>query len=212
MAKRHHNALLEIEQEKEVINLYQTGLSLEAVGNKFGLSLGSVRNILLHYGKKPRSSGPKLKNFSQEQIKEICDLYKNGMSQEKIAKEKKTSQTIISRLLRRSGFDCGVKSKDKHHNWKGGVINANGYNMILIDKDSPFYCMANSMGYAMEHRFVMAKHLGRFLNKNETVHHINGDKKDNRVENLQLRQGKHGKNQVFICCDCGSKNIKSAPL
>lgn len=67
--------------------------------------------------------------------------------------------------------------------YKGGIwIDKEGY-ILLKTLGHPF---ANSHGYVREHRLVMEKHLGRYLKPEEVVHHINGNIRDNRTENLQL--------------------------
>lgn len=50
-------------------------------------------------------------------------------------------------------------------------------------------------GAIFEHVFIMSNHLGRPLTKGETVHHKNGVRDDNHIENLELWSNRHGKGQ-----------------
>ncbi len=69
---------------------------------------------------------------------------------------------------------------------KGCKINSNGYELTYLNPDNPFYSMSGITGYALTHRIIMAQYLGRMLLSREQVHHINGDRLDNRIENLNL--------------------------
>lgn len=84
----------------------------------------------------------------------------------------------------------------RHPSWKGGKhIDSNGY--ILIYKPEHPYC--DSRGYILEHRLVMEQYIGRFLLPSEDVHHINGNRQDNRIENFQLLT--HGQHSTITHTD-----------
>ena len=88
----------------------------------------------------------------------------------------------------------GAESK----NWKGGRIrDRRGYIGVRLQPNDFFYSMINSKGYVLEHRLVMAKHLGRCLQPWEIVHHKNGIRDDNQLEGLQcITNSEH--NQITI--------------
>jgi flagellar basal body rod protein FlgC len=72
--------------------------------------------------------------------------------------------------------------KNRYHRLRNGHSTERGYVVIW----NPKHPMARKTGYVLEHRLVMAEHLGRNLEPHEHVHHINGNRMDNRLENLEL--------------------------
>jgi hypothetical protein len=115
-------------------------------------------------------------------------VYNQFLSLNKTAVYFGVSKKLILNYMKRFNIPRYIRPKkvkeikvDTYH--KGYITTWNGYRKVKAPKDYPY---KDNKGYVMEHRLVMETHIGRMLESNEEVHHINGNKADNRLENLQL--------------------------
>ncbi len=109
------------------------------------------------------------------------------------------AEKIMTAARIRRSKSCGCYKKEgsyapkgiNHSQWKGGFHYNGGYKFILNKK----HPNAKKSGYIAEHIFVMSEFLQRPLLKTEVVHHKNGIKDDNRIENLELWSHSHPSGQ-----------------
>lgn len=77
--------------------------------------------------------------------------------------------------------------------WRGGRINMHDGRIAVYAPDHPKACLFGGT-HILEYRLIAENKIGRYLNDNEIVHHINGDPTDNRPENLEvMTQAEHAK-------------------
>ena len=85
-----------------------------------------------------------------------------------------------------------ARNGDKGANWHGGMQTTKaGYRLVLC----PGHHRADPRGYVMEHILVWEKESGTMLPDNCCIHHLNGIKDDNRIENLCVML--HGAHTAF---------------
>jgi hypothetical protein len=80
--------------------------------------------------------------------------------------------------------ECVLRSGNLNANWKGGRVKHKAGYVMRLCPDHPR--SSNNNGYVFEHILVMEEFLNRYLIPGENVHHKNGVKDDNQIENLEL--------------------------
>lgn len=202
-------------ERQTVVRRYENGDFAKDIAADLHTSLSKVYDAIREVGLPLRGVGQQPWKPTKKELAQLFELYNSGMRVYGISRKMGHGGDTIERVMREHGIepDKGPLKGPASPVWKGGRSLNGKYVQVYVAPDDPMasMCMAG-YPYAMEHRLVMARSLGRTLTSDESVHHINGDPQDNRLENLQLRHRYHGKGHSLACGECGSRNIVEVPL
>jgi hypothetical protein len=167
MKPRKHTHLTKALLQHEYINLKK---SLVRASCDLGVPRQTLRRRLIEWG-------IPIKSISQ--VKKENDWTK-GVPKSKKHREKlsKANRDAWKFRPEYKGGKITPRQKSK----KTGKIVDKGYYLVR----AKYHPNSNKSGYIMEHRLIMSQKINRPLESYEHVHHINGNKKDNRPENLSL--------------------------
>jgi hypothetical protein len=168
-------------------------------GNEFGMMKSYLDAYQKKHGRDPmycsrQCSGDAHTRKAEERNTFTCATCAQTFSRSRkpggrIYREQKyCSPECRHEMIRRRAYNRFSNGELKRH------VKRHGYIWISV----PALANNGVKTEMLEHRYVMQQKLGRPLFKAETVHHINGNRQDNRIENLELFSSRHGPGQRVI--------------
>ncbi len=196
-------------RNQEVLALFQTTGSTRLVADQMGLPLRTVSHILKSNGVNTPREGRRHNPYAacDRNAELVLQMNRECRSLAEMAKAVGTKGSEVKKFLRRHGetreFPKAVTGP-RHYAWKGRTTDADGYVLVHV-KGHPR--QRRHAPYIFEHRLVMEQHLGRPLERREVVHHKDGNKANNQIENLQLFQS----NAEHLAFELKSRTPKWSP-
>lgn len=129
----------------------------------------------------------------------VIECYREGFPSTQIARLFECSKPVILRILHSNGVE--IRKAIDYRPF--GNIEKSGYIRTRRGGNGK---------KRLAHHLVVEEHLGRFLCPGETVHHIDGNRANNLLDNLQLRNSAHGPGQIWQCNSCGSNDVSAVEL
>jgi len=188
--RRHRGKqpMLDDETAREIAEAYQAGEKLTGLAARYNVSYITIRNYLVKQGIEMRPAHKSV-FWTEERKAEAARRYQAGENQQEIAAVLRCSQHGVSNILRRLGVLARgpYRRREGHPSWNGGrTLTEDGYVRVkLPDEYRHLFPDIPANGYVLEHRLVMARHLGRPLHPDENVHHKR-DNAENDLEHLEL--------------------------
>ncbi len=174
---------LTADQKAAILESFARTKTTTVTAREVSATNDQVRHYLKSQGIEPTKAQERSRCFQQDAL--VRQLAAEGLSLSEIATRIGTNRHRLKAYIERHEIPYEPFQQTGSNNpaWKGGrMTDKHGY-ILILRPDHPY---ANRHGYVREHRLVMEKVLGRYLEPSEVVHHIDGNRAHNAPENLEV--------------------------
>jgi hypothetical protein len=169
---------------RALVRAYKAGGRLVLLGKPYGYDYKTVRRVLVEEGLTIKPTGSPRKPLVAP-IAKILEWHQSGDSCRQIALRLGTYPNKIADTLRDAGHEPNDgrcrRGRANPITGTGRLVGPQGYITVLLEPHDYWLKGTRGGNTMLEHRYLMARNLGRPLLRSETVHHKNGDKSDNRL-------------------------------